>query len=149
MQSRYGIDVNNTGADQAFVSAALARAQQARSEAESERAQASAVRTDEVVAGAAVADANRQDWADRSEPAWDSAKRRQQLGESLEGMGDREAVNSRLWQTSTRALTPRPLLRRSRHSPRHPKWLNKSAKAGRWNAVDSNAEGRAWSRLRK
>lgn len=96
VQSRYGIDVTNTGADEASVSAALARAQQARSEAESERTKASAARTDEVVAGAAVAGANRQDRVDRSEPAWDSAERRQQLAESLEGQGDREAVSSRL-----------------------------------------------------
>jgi hypothetical protein len=96
VQSRYGIDVNNTGADEASVSAALARAQQARAEAETERTKASVARTDEVVAGAAIAGANRQDRADRSEPAWDTAERRQQLAESLEGKGDREAVNSRL-----------------------------------------------------
>lgn len=96
VQSRYGIDVNNTGADEASVSEALARAQQARSKAESERTKGAAARTDEVVAGAAVAGANRQDRADRSEPAWDTAERRQQLAESLEGKGDREAVNSRL-----------------------------------------------------
>jgi colicin import membrane protein len=96
VQSRYSIDVNNTGADEASVSAALARSQQARSEAESERTKGAAARTDEVVAGAAVAGANRQDRADRSEPAWDTAQRRQQLAESLEGKGDREAVNSRL-----------------------------------------------------
>jgi hypothetical protein len=94
VQGRYGIDVNNAGAGEASVSEALARAQQARSV--SERTKASAARTDEVVAGAAVAGANRQDRADRSEPAWDTAERRQQLAESLEGKGDREAVNSRL-----------------------------------------------------
>jgi hypothetical protein len=96
VQSRYGIDVNNTGADEASVSAALARAQQARSEVESERTKGAAARTDEVVAGAAVAGANRQDRADRSEPAWDSSERREQLAETLEGEGDREAVSSRL-----------------------------------------------------
>jgi hypothetical protein len=96
VQSRYGIDVNNTGADEASVSAVLARAQQARLETESERIKGAAARTDEVVAGAAVTAANRQDRADRSEPAWDTAERRQQLAESLEGKGDREAVNSRL-----------------------------------------------------
>ena len=96
VQSRYGIDVNNTGADEASVSAALARAQQARAEAENERTKASVARTDEVVAGAAIAGANRQDRADKTEPAWDTAERRQQLAESLEGKGDREAVNSRL-----------------------------------------------------
>lgn len=96
VQSRYGIDVNNTGADEVSVSEALVRAQQARFEAESERTKESAARSDEVVAGAAVAGANRQDRADRSEPAWDTADRRQQLAESLEGKGDREAVISRL-----------------------------------------------------
>ena len=96
VQSRYGIDVNNAGADEASVSAALARAQQARSEAEIERTKASIARTDEVAAGAAVAGANRQDRADRSDPAWDTAERRQQLAEGLEGKGDREAVTSRL-----------------------------------------------------
>jgi hypothetical protein len=96
VQSRYGIDVNNTGADEASVSEALARAQQGRLEAESERTKGAAARTDELVAGAAVVGANRQDRADRTEPAWDTAERRQQLDESLEAKGDREAVNSRL-----------------------------------------------------
>lgn len=99
VQSRYGIDVNNTGADEASVSEALARAQQARSEAESERTKASAARTDGVVAADAVAGANRQDTAvqeTRAEAPYDSPERWQQLAESLEGKGDREAVNSRL-----------------------------------------------------
>ncbi len=99
VKARYGIDVNNTGADEASVSAALTRAQQARTEAENEKAKAAAARTDEVVAGAAVAGANRQDTAAQNaqdEPAYDSSERRQQLAESLEGKGDREAVNSRL-----------------------------------------------------
>jgi hypothetical protein len=99
VQSRYGIDVNNTGADEASVSEALARAQQARSEAESERTRAAETRTDERVVSAAVAGANRQDKAAQQaqgEPAYDTPQRRQQLAESLEGKGDREAVNSRL-----------------------------------------------------
>jgi colicin import membrane protein len=99
VQARYGIDLNNTGADEASVSAALTRAQQARSEAETERTKASAARSDEIVAGATVAGANRQDSAARKaqgEPAYDSSERRQQLADSLEGKGDREAVNSRL-----------------------------------------------------
>jgi hypothetical protein len=96
VQSRYGIDVKNTGADEASVSQALARAEQARSEAEGERTKASAARTDEVVVGTAAAAANRQDRADRSGPGWDTAERRQQLAESLEGKSDRETVNARL-----------------------------------------------------
>lgn len=95
-QAHYGIDVNNTGADEASVSEALAWAQQTRAEAENERTKAAAARTDEVVAGTAVAGANRQDREAKDEPTWDSAERRQQLAESLEGKGDREAVNSRL-----------------------------------------------------
>jgi hypothetical protein len=106
VQSRYGIDVNNTGADEASVSAALARAQQARLETETERTKASAARTDEVVAGAAIAGANRQDRADRSDPVWDTAERRQQLTEGLEGKGDREAVNSRLLADKHQATHP-------------------------------------------
>nr|AKG47377.1 hypothetical protein [Arthrobacter sp. 68b] len=99
VHARYGIDVNNTGADEASVSAALTRAQQARAEAENERAKAAAARTDEAVVGAAVAGANGQDKATQTtqeEPGYDSRERRQQLTESLEGKGDREAVNSRL-----------------------------------------------------
>lgn len=99
VQARYGIDVNNPGADEASVSAALTRAQQARTEAENERTKAAAARTDEVVAGAAVAGANRQDTAAQKAqggPGYDSPERRQQLAESLEGKGDREAVSSRL-----------------------------------------------------
>lgn len=96
VQSRYGIDVNNTGADEASVSDALARAQQARFEAENERTKGASARTDEVVAGAAIAGADGRDRENRAEPAWDTPERRQQLADSLEGKGDREAVNSRL-----------------------------------------------------
>lgn len=99
VHTRYGIDVNSTGADEASVSAALTRAQQARTETDNERTKASAARTDEAVVGAAVAGANGQDKAAQTaqdEPTYDSPERRQQLAESLEGKGDREAVNSRL-----------------------------------------------------
>jgi colicin import membrane protein len=119
VQRRYVIDVNNTGADEASVAAALARAQQARSQAESERTKASVARTDEAVAGAAVAAANWQDNAARQaqvEPAYDSPERRQQLAESLEDKGDREAVISRLLADkhqgtpATAAVTQKPSL---------------------------------------
>jgi hypothetical protein len=122
VQSRYGIDVNNTGADEASVSEALDRVQRARSEAESERVKASAARTDEEVAGAAIAGANRRDNAAQrweSEPAYDSPQRRQELAESLEGNGDREAVNSRLLADkhqgapATAAVAQKPSLART------------------------------------
>jgi colicin import membrane protein len=99
VQARYGINVDNTGADEASVSAALTRAQQARAEGETERTKAAGERTDEGVIASAVAGANRQDSAAQKaqdEPAYDSPERRQELVESLEGKGDREAVNSRL-----------------------------------------------------
>jgi hypothetical protein len=122
VQARYGIDVNNTGADEASVSAALARAQQTRLEAENERTKASAARTDEAVTGAAVAAANRQDNAAQqaqAEPAYDSPERRRELAESLDGKGDREAVNSRLLADkhqgtpATAAVAQKPSLART------------------------------------
>jgi colicin import membrane protein len=100
VQARYGIDVNNTGADELAVSAALHHAQQARVEVDFERTKSSAARTEEAVVGAAMAGANRQDRdaarSARMGPAYDSPERRRQLTEILEGKGDREAVNSRL-----------------------------------------------------
>lgn len=98
VQQRYGFDVNNPGASEHEISAAVDRAQQAREQAENERSQASAARTDEVVAGAAVAEANREDRARSAagEPAYDSAERRQELAASLADHTDREAVNARL-----------------------------------------------------
>lgn len=62
--------MNNNGADEASVSAALARAQQARSEAGREWTKGSAARTDEVEGGAAVAGASRQNRQTSDEPAW-------------------------------------------------------------------------------
>jgi colicin import membrane protein len=128
VQSRYGIDVNNTGADEASVSAALARAQQARLETENERTKELAARTDEVMAGAAIAGANRQDRADRSEPAWDTAERRQQLAESLEGKGDREAVNSRLLADKHQGTHPAAAVAQK---PSLPKTSNMAKQSGR------------------
>jgi colicin import membrane protein len=124
VQRRYGIDVNNTGADEASVSEALTRAQHARGQAGTERTKASAARTDEVVAGAAVAGANRQDRSTQTaqgEPVWDSAERRQQLAESLEGKGDREAVNSRLLADKHQGTPPAAAIA---HKPS----LNKTSK---------------------
>ncbi|WP_211882925.1 hypothetical protein [Pseudarthrobacter albicanus] len=122
IQASYGIDVNNTGADEASVSAALTRAQQARAEADNERTKATAARTDEAMAVAAVEGANRQDYAaqrGQREQAYDSPGRRQQLAESLDGKGDREAVNSRLLADkhqgapATAAVAQKPSLART------------------------------------
>lgn len=122
VQARYGIDVNNTGADEASIAAALARAQETRAQAEKEQAKASATRTHDAVASAATAGANRQDNAAHKAqpaPAYDSPERRQQLAESLEGKEDREAVNSRLLADkhqgtpATAAVTQNPALART------------------------------------
>jgi hypothetical protein len=127
VQTRYGIDVDNTCADEASVSEALDRAQQTRSEADSERTKATAARTDDVVAGAAVAGAGRQDAVvqkARAEPAYDSGERRQQLAKSLEGKGDREAVNSRLLADkhqgapATAAVAQKPFLAKTSKTAR-------------------------------
>lgn len=56
-----GIDVNNTRAAEASVSAALSKAQQDRSEAESQQTKAAAARTAEVMTDSAVARAHRQE----------------------------------------------------------------------------------------
>lgn len=122
VQARYGIDATNTGADERSVSEALALAQQARSDAESERTKASAARTDEAMAGAAVAGANRPDRAAETTqggPVWDSPERRRQLADSLAGKEDREAVNARLLAEKHQgtspagAVTHKPILNRT------------------------------------
>lgn len=110
IQARYGIDVNNTGATEQDISAAVAQAQAARREAEAERSNAAAARGDEVMAGAAMAGANREDRARASssaEPAYDSPERRQQLAKSLESHPDREAVNARLMADRHQGTPPR------------------------------------------
>lgn len=98
VQQRYGIDVNNTGATEHDISAAVARAQHARGQAENERSTAAAALGDEAVAGTAVAAANGEDRARAADaaPGWDTAERRSSLASRLEGNTDREAVNARL-----------------------------------------------------
>lgn len=66
---------------------------------------------------AAVAGANSQDNAVQKvqdEPAYDSARRRQQLAESLEGKCDSEAINSRLLAEKHQA---RPAADAAAHRP--------------------------------
>ncbi|MBG6191690.1 colicin import membrane protein [Arthrobacter sp. CAN_A212] len=109
VQQRYRIDVNDTGATEQEISAAVAQAQAARRDAENERSNAAAERGDEVIAGAAMAGANREDRAranDSAEPAYDSPERRQQLAKSLENHPDREAVNARLAADRHQATPP-------------------------------------------
>lgn len=98
VKDRYGIDVDNPGATEQDISSAVTQAQAARQQAEAERSNASAARGDEMLAGAAVLGANREDRAraNSSEPVYDSPERRQQLAKSLENHPDREAVTARL-----------------------------------------------------
>lgn len=109
VQQRYGIDVNNTGASEHHISAAVAQTQHARGQATNERSAAAATRGDEAVAGVAVAAANREDRiraANAEKPAWDTAERRRTLASSLEGNNDREAVNARLIADAHQGTNP-------------------------------------------
>ena len=134
VQRRYGIDVNNTGADEASVSEALARAQQAREEAETDRTKASTARTDEAVAGSAVAGANRQDrtaQTAQAEPAYDSPEHRQHLAESLEGKRDRDAVNSRLLADKHQGTHPAAAVAQKPSVAKTSKMAKQGGKAGK------------------
>lgn len=108
VRQRYGIDVTDTGATEPAITAAVHRAQQARGQAENERSAAAAARGDEVLAGAAVAGANREDRARAaaSDAPYDSAERRRNLAADWEGHGDREAVNARLVADRHQATPP-------------------------------------------
>jgi colicin import membrane protein len=109
VQRRYGLDVDNLGADEASVAEALAKAERDREQAEQERGggregNAQAV---QLLAEADREDRDRQQDADEenqrpealAEEAGlkhDSAERRQALAASLESVADREAVQARL-----------------------------------------------------
>ncbi|MBT2547216.1 hypothetical protein [Arthrobacter sp. ISL-65] len=109
VQRRYGLDVDNLGADEASVAEALAKAERDREQAEQERRTG---RDETVQAVALMAEADRED-SDREHDVteenrrpetlraeaatkYDSAERRQELAAGLEGIADREAVQARL-----------------------------------------------------
>jgi colicin import membrane protein len=109
VQRRYGLDVDNLGADDASVAQALAKAEQDREQVEQERR---AGRGENAQAVQLLAEADRED-RDRQQDAdeenqrpealteeaglkHDSAERRQALAASLENVADREAVQARL-----------------------------------------------------
>lgn len=109
VQKRYGLDVNNLGADEASVATELAKAERNREQADKERGTA---RSETVQATALLAEADREDRnrqqdvteenqhpvALREEAGikYDSAERRHELAASLEGIADKEAVQARL-----------------------------------------------------
>jgi colicin import membrane protein len=109
VQRRYGLDVDDLGADEASVTAALAKAERDREQAEQERP---AGRDENAQAVQLLAEADRED-RDRERDVteenqrpealredaglkYDAAERRQELAASLEGVADREAVQARL-----------------------------------------------------
>ena len=99
VQQRYGIDVDNTGATEQQISAALAEVERARGQAQEERSTGAAARTDEAVAGAAVAGARREDTARSAEPgqeSWDTTERRSNLAANLSTSAGSEAVQARM-----------------------------------------------------
>lgn len=119
VQRRYGLDVNNLGADEASVAKALAKAERDREQAEQERR---AGRSDQAQTVQLLADADRED-RDREQDVteenhrpealreeaglkYDSAERRQDLAASLEGITDREAVNARLSADQDQGTSP-------------------------------------------
>jgi colicin import membrane protein len=109
VQRRYGLDVDNLGADEASVAAALAKAERDRDQAEQERGTG---RDETARAVQLLAQADREDrdreqdvleenqrpeaLAEEAGIKYDSAERRQELAASLQGIADREAVSARL-----------------------------------------------------
>lgn len=109
VQKRYGLDVNNLGADEASVATALAKAERDREQADKEHGTA---RDENSQAAVLLAEADRED-RDRQQDVteedqhpvalrdeagikYDSAERRQELAASLDDIADKEAVQARL-----------------------------------------------------
>lgn len=119
VQRRHGLDLDNLGADEASVAAALAKAERDREQAQQERASG---RDDTTQALQLLAEAEREDRgrqqdvdsenqhpeALREEATldYDSAQRRHELAASLEGVADREAVQARLTADKDQATHP-------------------------------------------
>ncbi|MDJ0459829.1 hypothetical protein PUN71_021710 [Arthrobacter sp. NQ7] len=119
VQRRYGLDVDNLGANDVSVAAALAKAERDREQAEQERG---AGRDENAEAAQLLADAGRED-QDREQDVteenqqlyalgeasgikYDSSERRHQLAASLDDVADREAVQARLSADQDQATSP-------------------------------------------
>lgn len=119
VQQRYGFDVDNLGADEASLAAALAKTERDREQAETERR---AGRDENTQAVQVLAEADRED-RDREQGVseenqrpdalrhesgikYDTAERRQELAASLESVADREAVQARLSADQDQATPP-------------------------------------------
>jgi colicin import membrane protein len=116
---RYGLDVDNLGADPASVAGAMAKAERDREQAQEER---TAGRDETAQAVQMIAEADQED-RDRQHDAdeenqhpdtlaeeaghrYDSAERRRELAAGLEGVADREAVQARLSADQDQATPP-------------------------------------------
>lgn len=132
---RYGLDMDNLGADEASVAAAMAKAERDREQAQEERRTGS---VEIAQAAGLMAEADRED-RDRQQDAdeenqrpealgeeaghlYDSARRRQELAASLEGLSDREAVQARLSADQDQATPPSAAVTKA---------VGRSPKAGR------------------
>jgi hypothetical protein len=119
VQRRYGLDVDNLGADDASVAEAMAKAERDREQADQERraGRDENAQTVQLLAEADREDRDRQQDADEenqrpealAEEAGvkhDSAERRQALAVSLENVADPEAVQARLSADQDQATPP-------------------------------------------
>jgi colicin import membrane protein len=127
VQRRYGLDVDNLGADEVSVSSVLAKAERDREQAKQE---GSTGRDETVQAAQLLAEADKED-RDREEDAaeesqhpqtlreeaglkYDSAERRQELAASLEGVADHEAVQARLSADQDQGTPPSAAVAKAR-----------------------------------
>ncbi|GHG60993.1 hypothetical protein GCM10012320_35830 [Sinomonas cellulolyticus] len=145
---RYGLDIDNLDADDLSVAAGMAKDERHREQAEQERRTG---RDETAQAAALMAEADRED-RDRQQDAdeenqhpdmlageagcrYDSAERRQELADRLEGLSDREAVQARLSADQDQATPPtaavtkapgrRPKARRTRGASGQTKMVQK------------------------
>lgn len=115
VRERYGVDVDNPGADDRAVSEALAQAERNRAEADRQR---SAGDRDGAEAAAVVGASGREDRGRQSEveaenmaakeagPLYDSEERRQSFAASLDGKADAETIRARILADRDQATPP-------------------------------------------
>lgn len=119
VQRRYGLDVDNLGADETSVATALAKAERDRELSDKERATSreETTRATQLLAEATREDQDRQQATaeenehpealrDEAGLKYDSAERREGLASSLEGVADKEAVQARLSADQDQATPP-------------------------------------------
>jgi len=115
VQGRYGVDVDNPGANDKAVNEALAQAERDRAEADRQR---NAGDRDGAEAGVVMGAAGREDRSRQSEvesenvaakeaePLYDSEERRQSFASSLDGKADAETINARILADRDQATPP-------------------------------------------